>query len=113
MLIKLLSANFINDTSFLSKMDPFVEIRVGKYIARSKIDVDGGKTPRWNEKFALRIKEAETIKLKACDSNRGKNELIGETTIDFFPYESKELECKIIYYKEDGKVFTLKNNINF
>lgn len=39
----------------LSRMDPYVRIRVGHYIYETQTDPNGGKTPRWNRIFHAQL----------------------------------------------------------
>ncbi len=43
----------VKDRDILGKMDPYVKIRVGETVKRSRTAKNGGKNPQWGERIDL------------------------------------------------------------
>jgi toll-interacting protein len=94
----------------LTRMDPYVRIRVGHYIYETQTDQNGGKTPRWNRVFHTQLPNGvNKIFLEIYDEcNFTMDELIAwgeiripeavidkcETHEDWFPLSGKSGDHK-------------------
>lgn len=83
-LIKIIKANLTRDTELLMKMAPYVILENGSSAQqlRTTAKQGGGKTPEWQEVFAMKIKLEEKVNLQVFDKDKfNKDDLIGETVL--------------------------------
>ncbi|GLU05771.1 hypothetical protein SLE2022_228520 [Rubroshorea leprosula] len=79
----LVSAKGLENTDFLSKMDPYVILTCRSQEQKSSVAAGKGSDPEWNETFEFSIAEGVTeIKLKIMDRDHlTSDDFVGEATI--------------------------------
>ncbi|KAL1459726.1 hypothetical protein WDU94_011681 [Cyamophila willieti] len=107
--ITVVQAKLVKNYGIVTKMDPYVRLRVGHCVYETHTDPSGGKTPRWNkEVFCLLPQGVNSIYLEIYDEcSFTMDELIawakisipdsvmkGETHEDWFPLSGKQGEDK-------------------
>lgn len=82
--IKVIEARLERDTSWLTKMDPYVFIESRMQRIKSETMNGGGKNPSWpDEEFCIDVKYVgDDCRLAVMDENNcGSNDVVGEATI--------------------------------
>ncbi|ESR53820.1 hypothetical protein CICLE_v10024188mg [Citrus x clementina] len=81
--VLLVCAKGLQDTDFLSNMDPYVVLSCRTQEKRSSVASGQGTTPNWNENFVFTISEGTTaLKLKIMDSDTvSQDDFVGEAII--------------------------------
>jgi len=76
-------ARDVKDVETLGKQDPYCVLRIGANEQRSKVHVDGGRNPVWNQDFLFtHVPRTEQLSIKLLDSNVvTADEMIGEAEI--------------------------------
>ncbi|GIL80601.1 hypothetical protein Vretimale_15911 [Volvox reticuliferus] len=74
-------AKDLKDKDWFGKQDPYAVLRVGGQAFRTKTHSNGGKNPVWNETFHINIINDNTIDITIYDSDVGKDDIIGNTTV--------------------------------
>ncbi|KAI5739843.1 hypothetical protein M8J77_024048 [Diaphorina citri] len=107
--ITVVQAKLVKNYGLVTKMDPYVRLRVGHCVYETHTDPSGGKFPRWNkEVFCLLPQGVTSIYLEIYDEcSFTMDELIawakipipssvmkGETHEDWFPLSGKQGEDK-------------------
>ncbi|GAV68932.1 C2 domain-containing protein [Cephalotus follicularis] len=85
--VVLVGAKGLENTDFLSKMDPFVILTCRTQEQKSSVASGQGTEPEWNESFVFNLSDGVTeLKLKIMDSdNCSANDFVGEATISLEP----------------------------
>ncbi|CAN6971223.1 hypothetical protein IGI04_034316 [Brassica rapa subsp. trilocularis] len=85
--VVLVSAKGLEDTDFLSSMDPYVQFTCRTQDQKSNIASGQGTTPEWNETFIFNVSEGTTeLKAKIFDKDVGtEDDPVGEATIPLEP----------------------------
>lgn len=93
----------------MTRMDPYVRLRVGHCVYETQTDPKGGKTPHWNKVVQCPLPQGvNTIYVEIYDECSfmmdeliawahipiGKNVLNGETTEDWYPLNGKQGDGK-------------------
>ena len=72
-----IEAKLTRDTEFFGKMDPFVVLDYRNQRQRTKVHMDAGKLPKWNETFQFDIKyTGDDFNIKIFDEDITANEPI-------------------------------------
>jgi len=80
--ITLKEGKLTHDTEVLGKMSPYCTLVFNGKKLKSKIHDYGGKTPKWNEKFALEVTSpTEEIFLRVWDQDMTTSDAVGFTKI--------------------------------
>lgn len=89
----------------LTRMDPYVRIRVGHYIYETQTDPNGGKTPRWNRVFHTQLPSGvNKIYLEIFDEcNFTMDELVAWTEIKIPEAVIEKGETHEDWYALSGK----------
>lgn len=89
----------------LTRMDPYVRIRVGHYIYETQTDQNGGKTPRWNRVFHTQLPNGvNKIYLEIYDEcNFTMDELIAWAEIKIPEAVIEKCETHEDWYALSGK----------
>ncbi|GIL63320.1 hypothetical protein Vafri_17413 [Volvox africanus] len=74
-------AKDLKDKDWFGKQDPYAVLRVGGQTFRTKTHNNGGKNPVWNETFHINVINDNTIDVTIFDSDVGKDDIIGTTTV--------------------------------
>ncbi|XP_059456447.1 elicitor-responsive protein 3-like [Corylus avellana] len=85
--VLLVSAKGLQNTEFLSKMDPYVILTCRSQEQRSSVASGQGLEPKWNENFVFTINAgASELNLKIMDKDTfTKDDFVGEATIPLEP----------------------------
>ncbi|XP_030472436.2 elicitor-responsive protein 3 isoform X1 [Syzygium oleosum] len=85
--VLLVGAKGLENTEFLSKMDPYVIITCRTQEKKSSVASGQGAEPEWNETFLFTVSEGVSeLKLKIMDSdNFSSDDFVGEVTISLEP----------------------------
>ncbi|XP_022732803.1 elicitor-responsive protein 3 [Durio zibethinus] len=85
--VVLVSAKGLENTDFLSKMDPYVILVCRTQEQKSSVASGKGSDPVWNENFVFNVSEGVSeLKLKIMDSDFGSHDdFVGEATIPLEP----------------------------
>ncbi|XP_062155369.1 elicitor-responsive protein 3-like [Alnus glutinosa] len=85
--VLLVSAKGLENTDFLSNMDPYVILTCRSQEQRSSVASGQGSEPKWNESFVFTINDgASELSLKIMDKDTfTKDEFVGEATIPLEP----------------------------
>lgn len=85
--VLLVSAKGLENTDFLSNMDPYVILTCRTQEQKSSVASGKGSDPEWNENFIFNVSEgASNLILKIMDSDRlSQDDFVGETTISLEP----------------------------
>jgi Ca2+-dependent lipid-binding protein len=105
--LTIVSAEQLQQTSRLQKMDPYVQLFFLQEKVRTQTHKNGNVSPVWNEQFKCRIDDEEiedqTIKIMIKNENRMmRDEIIGiaETSIgDCLRFGSDEVRCPVLDLK--------------
>jgi Ca2+-dependent lipid-binding protein len=81
--IKPFSAQLTRDVDTFSTMDPYCKVMVGSNFQRTPTHKNGGKSPSWQCTLTFNRTIETAIKFEVWDSNTGKDQLIGEGTLDW------------------------------
>mmetsp|Transcript_37276 Transcript_37276/g.49033 ORF Transcript_37276/g.49033 Transcript_37276/m.49033 type:complete len:131 (-) Transcript_37276:581-973(-) len=77
-----IEAKLTRDTDFWTKMDPWVQIEMRNFKARTKTKQSAGKTPKWDETFNIDVKYiGDDMKLTVMDEDVVSHDKVAETTI--------------------------------
>ena len=80
--LTIIEGKFTRDTDFWTKMDPWVQIQLRDYKARTATKQNAGKTPKWNETFNIDVKYiGDDMTLTVMDEDVVGNDLVASTTI--------------------------------
>ncbi|CAO2835061.1 unnamed protein product [Amaranthus hypochondriacus] len=81
--VLLVSAKALENSDFLSSMDPYVILTCRTQEQKSSISTDGGSNPEWNETFLFTVSgEAPDLNLKIMDKdNFSADDFVGEANI--------------------------------
>ncbi len=59
-------------------MDPYVKIKVGPEMYKTKVCKDGGKNPKWQDTFDIKsVTPTEVMEIRIMDDQIGADEDIG------------------------------------
>ncbi|KAJ4956623.1 hypothetical protein NE237_013406 [Protea cynaroides] len=85
--VLLVGAKGLENTDFLSKMDPYVVLICRTQEQKSSVASGQGSEPEWNETFVFTISDGVSeLKLKLMDSDCGtQDDFVGEATIPLEP----------------------------
>ncbi|MQL74472.1 hypothetical protein Taro_006845 [Colocasia esculenta] len=85
--VLLVGAKGLEDTDFLSKMDPYAILKCRTQEQRSSIASGKGSNPEWNESFIFTISDHVTdLTIKLMDSDTfSEDDFVGEATIPLEP----------------------------
>ncbi|KAH7862381.1 hypothetical protein Vadar_004147 [Vaccinium darrowii] len=85
--VLLVGAKGLEDTDFLSDMDPYALIICRTQEQKSSVASGKGTTPEWNETFSFTLSDSvEEIKIKIMDSdNFSEDDFVGEAIIPLGP----------------------------
>ena len=106
--IRPICSNLQRNTEAIGKMDPFVTIRVGDKVYKTKVADNQGKFPAWNEIFEHKIRDEDLeIEFKVMDDDtHNEDDFVGSTKVPLVDIRATELihHSKVVplYYK--GKV---------
>ncbi|KAL9273310.1 Elicitor-responsive protein 3-like protein [Drosera capensis] len=81
--VLLVSAKGLENTDFLSSMDPYAVLSVRSQEQKSSVATDNGSEPEWNETFIFTISgDAPELIIKLMDKdNFSADDFVGEATI--------------------------------
>ncbi|KRX05399.1 C2 domain [Pseudocohnilembus persalinus] len=89
--VKPLSANLVRDTEFGGKMDPYVKLKIGSSLFKTKPHHGGGKRPTWGETGSMRINKGDYImEIEIWDKDFGPDDMIAQGS---FPLNKLEKSC--------------------
>ncbi|BAT73111.1 hypothetical protein LR48_Vigan11g010900 [Vigna angularis] len=76
-------AKGLENTDFLSNMDPYVILTCRTQEQKSSVQTDKGSNPKWNENFIFNVSEGvNELRLKIMDSDSmSADDIVGEVTI--------------------------------
>ena len=81
--VRLDRAVLLRDTETIGKMDPFVEIRLGKETRRTSVKDEGGKEPKWMEIYTIPVVNAlDPLKLTVFDEDVTTDDVVGSAYLD-------------------------------
>ncbi|GMY09477.1 elicitor-responsive protein 3-like [Fagus crenata] len=85
--VLLVSAKDLENTDFLSKMDPYVLLTCRTQEQRSSVVSGQGSEPEWNENFIFTVSDgASELHVKIMDKDTfTKDDFVGEATIPLEP----------------------------
>jgi hypothetical protein len=82
LIVKMNSAKLTKDTDFFSKMDPYVILKIGAQVLKTKVAKSMGKTPVWNDIFEVQLRGEDCIQISLFDKDLGsKDDFIAEGAI--------------------------------
>ncbi|KAA8520597.1 hypothetical protein F0562_014853 [Nyssa sinensis] len=85
--VLLVDAKGLENTDFLSNMDPYAIITCRTQEQKSSVASGKGTTPEWNETFLFTLSDSVSeLKIKIMDSdNISEDDFVGEATIPLEP----------------------------
>ncbi|XP_073278405.1 elicitor-responsive protein 3-like [Primulina huaijiensis] len=85
--VLLVSAKGLDDTDFLSNMDPYAVVTCRTQEKKSSVAKGQGSSPEWNETFLFTVSSGVTeIRIKLMDSdNFSSDDFVGEAIIPLEP----------------------------
>uniref|UniRef100_A0A5B7B9R7 C2 domain-containing protein n=1 Tax=Davidia involucrata TaxID=16924 RepID=A0A5B7B9R7_DAVIN len=85
--VLLVGAKGLEDTDFLSNMDPYAIITCRTQEKKSSVASGKGTNPEWNETFLFTVSDGVSeLKIKIMDSdNVSEDDFVGEATIPLEP----------------------------
>ncbi|XP_078440593.1 calcium-dependent lipid-binding (CaLB domain) family protein [Wolffia australiana] len=85
--VLLVGAKGLDDTDFLTNMDPYAILTCRTQEQRSSVASGQGADPEWNETFVFKISsDVSDLSIKIMDSDVGSNDdFVGEVTIPLEP----------------------------
>ncbi|KAI8545184.1 hypothetical protein RHMOL_Rhmol07G0021900 [Rhododendron molle] len=85
--VLLVGAKGLENTDFLSNMDPYAVVICRTQEQKSSVASGKGTTPEWNETFVFTLSDGVSeIKIKIMDSdNCSEDDFVGEATIPLEP----------------------------
>lgn len=111
LIVKPNRAEVTRDTDAVSKMDPYIQIKVGTVTQRTKSHEGGGKTPSWPDVFEFERKTEDVLSFEIYDDDPGADDLVGTGSINLDkicgdkPRHFEE-PVKVLHKDKDiGKVF--------
>jgi len=95
------------DTEFFGKMDPYFKIFFRNFEMTSKINYQGGKSPKWNETFQIHVKnKQEVIRFEVYDEEKNRDDImVGERELKMenFIDEAHKNKWFTLFYKGKPK----------
>ncbi|KAI7988480.1 Elicitor-responsive protein 3 [Camellia lanceoleosa] len=85
--VLLVGAKGLENTDFLSNMDPYVILTCRTQEQKSSVASGKGSEPEWNESFLFTVSDGTTeLLIKIMDSDQGSaDDFVGEATIPLEP----------------------------
>ena len=76
------AATFAKETDTFSKTDPYVEVKVGQQVQRTRVIEEGGRNPRWNDQLNFTATLQDNIRFRIFDKDVAKtDDFIGEVNV--------------------------------
>ncbi|GLI61338.1 hypothetical protein VaNZ11_003699, partial [Volvox africanus] len=80
--VRLEFAKDIKDCDFFGRQDPYVRLRVGDQLRRSKVCKNGGTRPVWDETFEFVILHENTVDMELMDADKAsRDDVIGRCAV--------------------------------
>ena len=89
--LTVLSANLVEDTDLIGKMDPYVVIEIGSQKQQGRTANGAGCMPVWNQDFIFNLNGDNLMNIKLSDEDYGPDDFLGETTVDLSPLPHKSM----------------------
>ena len=78
--LTVIEAKLTRDTDFWTKMDPWVQLKIRDWQAKTKTMQNAGKTPKWNETFDIKVNYiGDDVNLIIYDEDVVGNDLVAQT----------------------------------
>lgn len=81
LIVKPLRAELTRDVDTFSKMDPYVQLKLGDKTQRTKSNEGGGKQPSWKDVFEFDKKNEDFLTFDIYDDDPGSDDLVGSGKI--------------------------------
>ena len=76
--VKVKEGKLIRDTEYMGTMDPYCTITFKEQKYKTKVNDNGGKTPKWTDEFQLQVTDpTEELMLRCWDQDLTKSDAIG------------------------------------
>ena len=83
-LLRPIRAELTHDTDLIGKMDPFLQLNFNGKELMTGVCYKGGKTPVWNDSFALPLVGDGALRLSVWEKDSNNNDFIGDANLNLF-----------------------------